>query len=335
MSDNKLPLKVKVGIRDSWEKEDAPVNKAIANVRDTVGVNIRVDPEWQILIAELDVAYPDKGTFVPSIAATVDAFCCALVTLADDEANAEWADKFLTKISGPVRIFFQVVKSRDLDLTWLEARKSFLIGLPKHPVPTPSHMQSLFRGALLSCFDENTKISAISETPSSAVDDWSDVSVDTRTGNAAVIDLPNRQAASQAIPEFDIMPDIDTLPRPDDLTMEPPYYLAVHDGGKSLVEVQCSHSPTLEFLSKYLQRFCRINHNDSRKPPVVELKLHQSAFGLGLVYDRLTITSLAVQQVSPMLVLPLVESVLGYKTVTVERGSWIFRRDVEFRGGRY
>ncbi|KAI1266946.1 hypothetical protein F5Y18DRAFT_352796 [Xylariaceae sp. FL1019] len=331
MSDNKLPLKVKVGIRDFWDNNNAPINKTIANVKDAIGVNVRVDPEWQTLTTELDAVYPDKATFVPSIAAIVDAFCCALITLADDEANAEWADKLLSKISGTVRILFQVVKSQDLDLTWSEARNSFLIGLPKRPISTPSHMQSLFRGALLRCFDERTRTSATSSTPFSAVDDWSDVLVDEKTGAAAAIDLPKRQAA---IPEFDIMPDIDTVPRPDDLGLKPPYYLTVHDS-KQLVDVQCSHSPTLEFLSKYLHRFIRLNHNDSRKPPVVELRLHQAAFGLGLVYDRLTISSYTVQQPSPMLILPLVESVLGYKTVAVKKGSWVFRRDVEFRGGRY
>lgn len=71
------------------------------------------------------------------------------------------------------------------------------------------------------------------------------------------------------------------------------------------------------------------------------MTLHQSAFGLGIMYDRLTLSSegrYAVQAVSPTIVLALVEGVLGYRGVSQQQdgaSSWAFRRDVEFRGGRY
>lgn len=74
------------------------------------------------------------------------------------------------------------------------------------------------------------------------------------------------------------------------------------------------------------------------QPPFAEVTLHQSAFGLGVMYDRLTMSPegrYSVQAVSPTIVLALVEGVLGYRGVSQQQGSWTFRRDVEFRSGRY
>jgi hypothetical protein len=52
------------------------------------------------------------------------------------------------------------------------------------------------------------------------------------------------------------------------------------------------------------------------------------------MYDRLT---MAVEgrysnyTVTPLILLPLIEGVLGYKSVLVDGHSWRYRRDVEFR----
>jgi len=72
------------------------------------------------------------------------------------------------------------------------------------------------------------------------------------------------------------------------------------------------------------------------QPPSVEIKLHQSAFCLGLNYDRLTLEIEArwsVYTATPMPVLSLVEGVLGYQPVRAEDSRWVFRRDIELRKG--
>ena len=77
-----------------------------------------------------------------------------------------------------------------------------------------------------------------------------------------------------------------------------------------------------------------LTDNEFVQPPAVEVELHQSSFGFGLMYDRLTLTAKDRSPqflVSPMIVLPFVEGVLGYKSVSVNGSSWVFRRDIELR----
>jgi hypothetical protein len=65
------------------------------------------------------------------------------------------------------------------------------------------------------------------------------------------------------------------------------------------------------------------------------VELHQSAFGLGEMFDRLTLSTEETRYTnqftvtSPMIV-SLIEGVLGYELISTD-GSWKFRRDIEFR----
>jgi hypothetical protein len=71
----------------------------------------------------------------------------------------------------------------------------------------------------------------------------------------------------------------------------------------------------------------------------VNIKLHQCAFGLGEMFDRLTLrtgdpsgygrSTSPFTITSPMLV-SLIEGVLGYDLISVD-GVWKFRRDTEFK----
>jgi len=67
---------------------------------------------------------------------------------------------------------------------------------------------------------------------------------------------------------------------------------------------------------------------------VVEIKLQESAFGLGLLNDTITMEAIRGREVSAMLVLVFVESVLGY-TPVLSNGSagsvWEFRRTKGFK----
>ncbi|KAI1169713.1 hypothetical protein F4777DRAFT_192264 [Nemania sp. FL0916] len=345
---SKLPLKIQLTIRDSWESADAPVQKALQNLREILGESVTVNPEWPLLYAELGSFYPDKGTLVPSIAGAVEACCAALGALADDDANAAWADELLERTGGSVRIYVEVSKSRDLSIAWSSRQNAryqtggLTILLPKSAVPTHSYMYSFFTSHLLTIFS-NTQPGPSDNKPPE-VEDWADVAVDDKTGAAGVVEVAAPQNAKTAtgmgvLVDDDVIPDIDTLARPDDLLLKPPYHLIMHSLGRTSIEIQCSHSPTLQFLCDYLVKWSRTNHANTTKPPCAEVKLHQSAFGLGVVYDRLSITSegrYIVQTVSPTLILALVEGVLGYLPVSGDGSgtSWTFRRDVGFRGQR-
>lgn len=53
----------------------------------------------------------------------------------------------------------------------------------------------------------------------------------------------------------------ETLPGPDDLLLQPPYYFSVHTPGGDCVEVQSNHGPSLELLAGYFKKWRRVNHN--------------------------------------------------------------------------
>ncbi|KAI1411527.1 hypothetical protein F5Y13DRAFT_55423 [Hypoxylon sp. FL1857] len=315
MLSSKLPLEVQVGIRDHWDKADAPVQAARSAVRELLGIDVVIEIVWEFLIINLGDDYPNKSAFVPSIAKGVQIFLDVLREILDSEISTEWTDTLLERATSGLRIFIDISKKKEPAVFWSTKRIGFEVYLPKGAITSPIEIQSLFKVGLLDCFND----------PQASPDEWANLSMD------AVDDNSVATASHQS---FDLLPDISVLPRPDDLLLKPPYHLAVYGGGNALVEVQCSHSPTLQLLAGYLKRWCKVNHQDTRHPPAVEVKLHQSSFGVGLTYDRLTLSVEGRNPnflVSPMVVLSFVEGVLGYKSVSVDGTSWIFRRDVEFR----
>ncbi|KAK8116318.1 hypothetical protein PG984_012820 [Apiospora sp. TS-2023a] len=369
MSD--LPLKVRVGIRDSWSSDDAPVRQSLKKLRELLGLDVAVEPEWPLLLAALDDAYPDKQALVPAVAQCVRVLCDVLAAaLQDEESNEEWIETLLERAGGLLRLFLEVQSSKaeGLRLTWSNDRTGFVITLPRGQMPYLTELESVLRGQLLNCFkkDAGTSQSAtLASRPAAPADDWADVSLDAATGKAAVVETAreddrygNTRSGPPAKAAYDVLPDCNTLARPDDLLLKPPYHLVVYDRGSGGVEVHCSHSPSLQLLNDYLKKWCRVNQQNHQKvgflfpqalhrsgsgmpadlfhpqPPCVELKLHQCAFGLGLIYDRLTLSvdrPYAQYGVSPMIVLSIVEGVLGYQNVGTEASCWKFRKEVEFR----
>lgn len=78
-----------------------------------------------------------------------------------------------------------------------------------------------------------------------------------------------------------------------------------------------------------------MNTVSMNKPPSVIVKLQQAGFGLGAMYDCLWLLAEnrygSQENVSPTIVLALVEGVLGYDKVFGDGRSWTYRRDVPFR----
>jgi hypothetical protein len=127
----------------------------------------------------------------------------------------------------------------------------------------------------------------------------------------------------------DFLPSVDTLPRPEDLLLKPPYHLILTARHQSELEIQCSHGPSLQLLSDYLKKWTKQNFRDIRKPPSIEVTLEESPIGLGLLFDRLVIrpqNQRLTQTLSPVVVLPFVEGVLGFEMVHAEGGCWHYRR---------
>ncbi|TPX18167.1 uncharacterized protein E0L32_002676 [Thyridium curvatum] len=342
MASTTLPLKVRLAIRDQWEPEDKPLRKSLAGLRELLGHDVEVEPEWQQLLAELDPFYEDKGRFVAVVAGCVEAWCKALLELLENEANAEWTDTLLEKLKAwsRLRLFIEVSSTASASTSWSNERVAFIINLPKKQLIDPFELYPAFSGALLDCFDDGSstnnttkkKPAADDAAPAGAGDDWADVEMDRSTGKPDVKE-PTTTAAAAA-PVF--LPQAASLPRPDHLLLQPPYYLSVAQHGDARVAVTASHAPSLQLLHDYLARWCRTDPQDARRPPAVRCELHASAFGLGAaMHDRLTLSvderARARFAVNPAIVLALVEGVLGYERVSNGPGEWTFRRGTALR----
>lgn len=138
-------------------------------------------------------------------------------------------------------------------------------------MPYVTELEAALRGQLLNCFKKDagaaTQSTVLASRAAAPADDWADVSVDVATGKAAVVEeqRSHQPYAPPAKAAYDILPDIGSLARPDDLLLKPPYHLVVYDRGSTEVEVHGSHSPSLQFLSEYLKKWCRINQQNHQK----------------------------------------------------------------------
>jgi hypothetical protein len=328
----KLPLRVQVGIRDSWDQDNSPVRTAMAKLKDLFGIEVVVEPQWQLLLAELDKSYPDKSIFVPAVAECVASWCEVLHTLASDDAKGEWLDSVLDRVKTRMVVFLEVCDGGLPTTFWSSGRNGFIIALPKAPLPPVSETRSIFHGALLDCFNPRPAAAAPEETRPGSASGWTDVVVDTPSERPAL--AISSSLATSATRQVQTMPTIATIPRPDELLLRPPYHLRVSSGGTDYVEVQCSHSPSLQLLAEYVKKWCKLNFQDSRKPPCIKTTLHASSLGPNLIYERLTLEAesrFPPSSISPMVVLHFVESVLGYKSVHVGGSFWLYRRDSELR----
>jgi hypothetical protein len=258
--DTNRPLKVQVGIRDHWVKEDGPLQKAIKDLEALLGHDVVVEPEWNLLIAELDDFYEDKGNLVAVIADCVQVWIKSMMELLEDPANESWTDTVLEKVPVRLRVIVEVAPSDKASSSWSEQRSAFVVSLPKKQVYHAAALFPTFRGDLLACFDSNKKPQLPDKT-AGAADDWAGVEVDGETGKPLVVDQ-TKSARPATRPKTEFLPSVASMPRPDLLLTRPPYHLTMHEGNRH-IELQCSHSPSLQFLSDYLKRWCRINHHDT------------------------------------------------------------------------
>ncbi|KAK4129077.1 hypothetical protein N657DRAFT_639627 [Parathielavia appendiculata] len=252
--------------------------------------------------------------------------------LLDDSGNEAWTEKVLEKMQRRMQVFVDVASSDRASTTWSEKRGGFVLSLPKQQVYQPAELFRVFREGLLACFDEK-KPQLTQSMVAGGADNWEAVEIDVPTGKAEVVETaPALRASTRS--KVDFLPNLASLPRPDQLFLQPPYHLTLTHGRQE-IELQCSHSPSLQLLADYLKRWCRVNHADTRNPPAVQVTLHQSAFGLGEMFDRLTLNTEETRYTnqftvtSPMIV-ALIEGVLGYELVSTN-GAWHFRKDTALK----
>lgn len=259
------PLKAQVGIRDHWKKEDGPLQTTLRDLEGLLGHSVVIEPEWPLIVAELDSFYEDKNNLIAIVAGCVQAWAKSMMELLEDPAHADWTDTLLEKIPVRMRVFVEVAASASAATAWSEQRDGFVVSLPKKTVYQPAELFPVFRGGLLPCFEVKKKPQLpVRKAETGAADDWEGVEVDATTGTAQVAQAPRASYAPAASrPKAEFLPNMASMPRPDQLFLQPPYHLSLIHGHHQ-IELHCSHSPTLELLAEYLKRWCRINHADTR-----------------------------------------------------------------------
>ncbi|KAK3393361.1 hypothetical protein B0H63DRAFT_406551 [Podospora didyma] len=339
-----LPLQAKIAIRDKWENGDA-LQSSLKNLAAIIGLPVVIEPEWHLLLAELDTFYGgDRALLVTSIVNCVVDWTTAISEIIEDDSLESWTELLLEAVSGRVLIFLEVSdkNTSKMSTSWSEARQGFIITLPKKQLDRSDELLPTFRGNLLACFGgggvkDESALEQSHTTEAEAEDDWANVVKVEASGK--VVEEPTRAVqeatATTTRVKTKTLPKLESLPRPDELFKKAPYYLTI-GGSSDEIHVEGSHSPSLKLLADYLTRWCRVNHQDSRKPPAVQVILKQSAFALGEWYDLVVLTTKETRyslssHVSVATVAAFVEGVLEYDRISTQGGSLMFRRDVAFQ----
>ena len=256
-------------------------------LQQVLGYEVVVEPEWQLLVAELDDCYEDKGHLVAVVAGCVLVWAKSITELLEDAEHEGWTETVLekTKSAARLRLYVEVESSASssnsekASTTWSEQRTGFVVILSKKEVLQPAELFPVFRGNLLACFDGTRKTmkEASSEggAAAGAGDDWADIKVDSVTGGAQVVEKEHHQAPTVPVggkskSKVEFLPTVASLPRPDELFLRPPYHLVVTGSHGGEIEIQGSHSPSLQLIADYFKRWCRVNPHDTRnvrQPP--------------------------------------------------------------------
>ncbi|KAF5020806.1 hypothetical protein F66182_7166 [Fusarium sp. NRRL 66182] len=321
-----LPLKAKVSARDNWTDPESTAQKSVKNLRDVLGLEVHCEPQWPILVSELGNIWEDKGQLVVSVTSFLQTWFQVLIDLVEDETHQDWTDKLLTRIRESTS---RVNLSVDSSTKWSEGKLGFVLHIPKSQVFQPVQFAGTFKEQLLECFEENQPSTSL-PIHSTTGGEWADVGAEEPEEQAA-----RQPQASKKTRVIDHLPDPSTMPRPGSLLQQAPYHLFVHASGNNRIEIECSHSQTLEVLPDYLKRWTRMNPNLTNKPPAVEIGLNHATCGFGLEYDRLVLFCEnrygGIFTISATMILNLVEGVFGYERVYGDSCSWHYRRDLPFK----
>jgi hypothetical protein len=103
-------LQIRKDIRDVFDKDEAAVQKSFQRLHQVIGYAVSCNIEWQMLWAELESAYPDKSTFVPTVASVVETWCESLTNRLEDDKFEAWTEELLSKLEpvSEIKLFLQV-----------------------------------------------------------------------------------------------------------------------------------------------------------------------------------------------------------------------------------
>ncbi|WOO84503.1 uncharacterized protein LOC62_06G008022 [Vanrija pseudolonga] len=329
----KVPLKSRLEIRENWDKEGCEYQVALAKLRKTLGAAVVVDMDWAMVLATIKPQWTPADGPVRDVAQNVTFWLKVATDMVSDAERAKWTATLVDKIGGELRLLVTVENSeenrRHLEnycTFYSERQKCFVYELHKTLL---QHDSESLRMSLEKAFDYRAQF--ITAADQAAAFKRERLGEDPTDGQYASLPRPQVSAnalAQETLPvsetqrRTDIvwaMPNYRLVLRPDELFRLPPYYIVVRATGAT-VEVQGSHSLSLEFLNNYLSMWVRGGHK-----PLAEVTLHSSPFSFETVYDRLTIAP-ADGFSALTTVLVLVDATLGYTETFTDGSVWQFIR---------
>jgi hypothetical protein len=81
-----------------------------------VGLDVAIEPQWQMLWTELAGAFNEPELFAPTIADSVASWAGALGEICDDESNEDWTEELLEKVKASgsmIRIELEVGQNQE------------------------------------------------------------------------------------------------------------------------------------------------------------------------------------------------------------------------------
>ncbi|CAG7854896.1 SubName: Full=Uncharacterized protein {ECO:0000313/EMBL:CCA77757.1} [Serendipita indica DSM 11827] len=236
-----LPLQIRVGLRDSFEAPDAPVNEALKKLNETTGYDMTLEIAWIDIWRDLQPKFDDKATFVPTVTQ-------ARLDLLLTESSEAFQEAFLTKMEGIRKALF--VQIHDAPLPKLEFVRGEMMTLFL-PVEGPEGLRSI--SSSIGADIEKVFTGKAQNTTQSNKETTDDFEVLPKS--------PTIKATSRVLS----LPQLDTLPRPETLFASLlPYTIIVRRTGNG-IDIEGSHQPTLELICEYFKKHARKNLNDTRQ----------------------------------------------------------------------
>jgi hypothetical protein len=141
-------------------------------------------------------------------------------------------------------------------------RGGFIISLPENPIGDARDFAADFAEQIRVTIDNPKEVDKSIQSPSDQTDDWAEVDHSMMNVSLNTTTMTDRSSApSVDRPTISYLPISESLAKPEELLSRPPYHLHVRAVNRSCIEIQCSHSPTLEVLFSYLQKWCRVDSN--------------------------------------------------------------------------
>ena len=144
--------------------------------------------------------------------------------------------------------------------SWQANKLVFVIALPKAKPPQQSTVLAGFTTDFMNLFTTSPIVKSMNAKETLALlddqEDWANLDLESpHDPRSSTHPKPTHAKREDDVSE--VIPEISTLPRPEELTKRPPYWLLVKQDSPTRIVVQGSHTPSLACLEGYLKRWCR------------------------------------------------------------------------------